>query len=283
MTMITDFVATYWTVAGQVLPASGNEKSPLEFRSRVEAAAAAGYKGMGFVHDDLEAVRERVGYPEMRRILVDNGIADVEIELLGDWFADGERRLKSNSIRKSLLSAGSALNARRLKVCGDVADAKWPKQILIDAFADLCHDFDKLGMKVGIEIMPWTNFSTIVNTMEVVEPAGTSNGGLFLDIWHMERGGIDLREIGDLDPRYIIAVEINDAKEDVDGSLFHDTISNRRLPGEGSFDIRGFLTELRRAGYTGPCGVEILSDEQRSLPLARAAQVAIDASRPYLE
>lgn len=281
--MITDVVATYWTLAGQVLPASGNEVSPFDFRARVEAAADAGYKGMGFVHDDLEAVREAIGYPEMRRILAANGIADVEVELIGDWFADGERRAKSDSVRRNLLSAGSALGARRLKVCGDVADTYWPKQVLIDAFAELCSDFDKLGMRVGIEIMPWTNFSTIANTMEVVGPAGTPNGGLFLDIWHMERGGVDLKEIGDLDPRYIVAIEINDAKTVVEGDLFHDTISNRRLPGDGSFDIKRFLAELKRAGYSGPCGVEILSNEQRSLPLSRAAQVAIHASRPYLD
>lgn len=281
--MITDVVATYWTIAGQVLPASGHEASPFDYRARVEAAAAAGYKGMGFVHDDLEAVREAIGYPEMRRILVANEIADVEVELIGDWFADGERRAKSNSVRRNLLSAGGELGARRLKVCGDVAGAQWPKQVLIDAFAGLCSDFGKLGMKVGIEIMPWTNFSTIVNTMEVVEPAAAPNGGLFLDIWHMERGGVDLAEIGDLDPRHIIAIEINDARADFEGDLFEDTINNRLLPGEGSFDIKRFLAELKRAGYSGPCGVEILSIEQRGLPLPQAAQVAIDASRPYLD
>lgn len=110
---ITNVVATYWTIAGQVLPGGGNEASPFDFRARVEAAAAAGYKGMDFVHDDLEAVRETIGYAEMRRILVANEIVDVEIELIGDWFTDGERRAKSDSVRRHLLSAGEALGARR--------------------------------------------------------------------------------------------------------------------------------------------------------------------------
>jgi sugar phosphate isomerase/epimerase len=281
--MIKDFVATYWTLAGEVLPASGYEASPFDFRARVEAAAAAGYKGMGFVHDDLEAVRTAIGYAEMRRIFAANDIADIEIELIGDWFADGERRAKSDAVRRNLLAAGAALGARRLKICGDAAGSTWPKQVLIDSFADLCADFDKLGMKVGIEIMPWTNFSTIANTMEIVKPAGTPNGGLFLDIWHMERGGVDLKEIGDLEERYIIAIEINDAKADYEGGLFEDTINNRLLPGEGDFDITTFLAELRRAGYSGPCGVEILSNRHRRLPLPQAARVAIEASRPYLD
>lgn len=155
--------------------------------------------------------------------------------------------------------------------------------MLIDAFVGLCSDFDKIGMKVGIEIMPWTNFSTIANTMEVVGAAAAPNGGLFLDIWHMERGGVDLREIGNLDPRYITAIEINDAKVDIEGSLWNDTLNHRLPPGKGGFDIKKFLAEVKRAGYSGPCGVEILSVEQRSLPLSRAAQVAIDASRPYLD
>ena len=55
-------------------------------------------------------------------------------------------------------------------------------------------------------------------------------------------------------------------------------MNRRRYCGEGSFDLPGIVAALRTAGWTGPWGVEILSEEHRSLPvrdaLARAAEGA---------
>jgi sugar phosphate isomerase/epimerase len=286
MSNITGIIASYWTVAGGAYPLAPSETSTFDFSDRVEAAASAGYSGMGFIHQDLVAVRAELGFSEMRRILEANGIKDVEVEIITDWFATGERRAKSDAIKADLLSAGEALGARAIKVMGDATDTKasWPHQLLVDSFVGLCADAGRVGMKVGIEIMPWTNFSTIANTMPIVEAAGTANGGLYLDIWLMVRGGVDLAEIGRLAPKYIVSIEINDAAKEVPGGdLWSDTVNNRLLCGEGSFDIARFMSEVKKAGYSGPCGVEILSKAQRQKPLAEAATSAIRSARPYIE
>ncbi|HZN72098.1 MAG TPA: sugar phosphate isomerase/epimerase, partial [Micromonosporaceae bacterium] len=53
-----------------------------------------------------------------------------------------------------------------------------------------------------------------------------------------------------------------------------DTRDRRRLCGHGSFDLHGFVTALRRAGWTGPWGVEILSADLRRLPVREAVAAA---------
>jgi len=57
----------------------------------------------------------------------------------------------------------------------------------------------------------------------------------------------------------------------------------RRYCGEGSFDLTGIITALRTAGWTGPWGVEILSDEHRSLPVDEALSRAAATARRRLD
>lgn len=45
----------------------------------------------------------------------------------------------------------------------------------------------------------------------------------------------------------------------------------RKFCGAGEFDIPGFISALTEAGYRGPYGVEILSDELRKMPLTDVA------------
>jgi sugar phosphate isomerase/epimerase len=66
------------------------------------------------------------------------------------------------------------------------------------------------------------------------------------------------------------------------GDLWSDTVNSRLLCGEGRFDIARFMSEVKKAGYSGPCGVEILSIAQRQKPLAEAATSAIRSARPYI-
>jgi sugar phosphate isomerase/epimerase len=276
------FVASYWTVSGAVYPLAKTEASPFSFEERVETAARAGFKGMGFVHQDLVAVRDRLGYANMKRILETNGIEDIEVEILTDWFADGDRKARSDLERVDLLEAGEALGARALKVSGDHQAKEWPHEVLVETFRDLCADFGRGGMKVGIEIMPWSNFNSVNGTMSVVRDSGATNGGLFLDIWHIERGPSTMADIARLDASDIVSVEINDAAKEMVGDIWNDTLHHRLLPGEGTFAVREFIDAVRETGYVGPWGVEMLSKSWREKSLAEAAEVAIAAGRKFL-
>ena len=62
-----ELLAGHWTLAGDTYPNGPTEVSSLPFRDRVEAAAGAGYTGLGIVHQDLVAVRDKIGYAEMRK------------------------------------------------------------------------------------------------------------------------------------------------------------------------------------------------------------------------
>src|SRR5712692_7070541 len=98
-----DLLATCWTTAGDAAPLRGNEQSPVPLRERVEAAAAAGFRGFGLVYADLIVAEREYGMGGIRSMLEDNGLVHVELELLTNWWTD-VRRQESDAIRRKLLS-----------------------------------------------------------------------------------------------------------------------------------------------------------------------------------
>src|SRR3954465_12077117 len=101
--MPTDLLATCWTHAGDAMPVPGRHLSPLDLRTRAEAVAAAGFTGLGFTIDDLDAATATYGLPQGQRIYGDLGLIHVEVELLENWWTTGARRRDSDRTRTSLL------------------------------------------------------------------------------------------------------------------------------------------------------------------------------------
>jgi len=78
--------------------------------------------------------------------------------------------------------------------------------------------------------------------------------------------------------RYLLGVELNDGTLECPWSLHEDTINHRRLCGEGEFDVKGFVNCLLKAGYAGPWGIEVLSEDLRKKPLEDAATRAFNTT-----
>ncbi len=95
----------------------------------------------------------------------------------------------------------------------------------------------------------------------------------------MVRAGVDFADIAALPKGTIIWVELDDADPEIKGTMYEDTIHNRRLCGEGSFDIPGFLRAVRTSGYDGGYGVEIISREHRKRPVEEAATLVFNTTR----
>jgi sugar phosphate isomerase/epimerase len=268
-----ELLASCWTTAGDARPARGDERSPFSLPARIEAAAGAGYRGFGIVHADLAAAEAATGFDAIATMLESHGIVHLELEMLNDWFATGSRRRASDLVRLDLLRAAGRLRPRHIKVGSEIDGHEWPWGRLVESFAELCRQAADAGTRIALEPMPFGQIKDLTLGRRLVDEAGQANGGLMLDLWHMARGGVDLAEIRDLPARYIVAVELDDADAQVRGAtLWEDTLDFRRLCGQGDQDVTGFIGAIRAAGYTGPWGVEILSEDFRHLALQEQAR-----------
>ena len=275
-----ELIASYWTLAGGAVPHTDAEYSTFEFKERVEAAARAGFKGLGLWHADLEHVTRRRSLKEMKVILDDNGMKYVEIEFLADWFLDGERREKSDVRRKMLLEAAAELAGRHIKV-GDFFREPCPMPRMIDEFAALCREAETQGTKIAFEMMPFSTIDSLASALALVEGAGAKNGGVIFDLWHIVKLGIPYADVMRFPQQYFFGVEINDGYLTTPPGmdLVEETTANRKLCGDGEFDIKGFLALLPSSPYRGPVGIEVLSKDLRSWPLEKTATTAYRTTR----
>jgi sugar phosphate isomerase/epimerase len=276
-------LATCWTTAGDAAPLRGDQRSPIPVRDRLEAAATAGFRGIGLLHVDLMPALDQYGVRGLRTLLDDNGIVDLELEVLTDWWTDGPARQRSDEVRRDLLDAAEALGARHIKIGPDVSGSPWSHDRWIAEFAALAVDAANAGTRVGLEFLPWSNFRTVHDGLGIVQAVDNAAGGLLIDVWHTERAHTPPADLAAVPLRYIVGVELDDADAEPIGTLFEDTVDRRRLCGEGSFDLPGIIDALRTAGWRGPWGVEILSEQHRRTPVHEAVAAAYQTAHDQLE
>jgi len=274
-----ELLATCWTTAGDATPARSSWLSPIPLRKRIEAASAAGFTGFGVLAVDLVVAEQEHGLSGIRTMLEDNGIVHVELEGLPDWWSDGPERARSDELRRFLLTAAQALGARHIKVTPDTSGAPWEPEHWAAEFALLAEQSVDAGARLGIEFLPWSNIATAHDALRLVESAGHPAGGIVIDVWHVERAGTAPEELAALPLSKIVGVELNDADNDVVGTLFEDTVDRRRYCGQGDFNLAEIIDALRATGWAGPWGVEILSTEHRRLDVQQAAVRAATTTR----
>ena len=262
----------FWTTAG-VFPGRG-EISRFDFKDRVEVSAKAGFKGIGIWHTDLEHILQYRTLKEMKKILDDNGIKHVELEFINDWFLDGARKSESDSRKKRLFEASEILHAKHIKV-GDFYNSTCPMPHIIESFAALCAEAENYGATIGFEIMGCAMIDNIKDAITMVETAGAKNGGLIIDVYQVSNLGMTYEEISHIPLKYLTNVELNDGT--LPGNPDHDP-TNRKLCGEGEYDIKGFINCVKNMGYAGPWGVEVISEKLAKLPLKELSTKAFNTT-----
>ncbi|TBU90929.1 sugar phosphate isomerase/epimerase family protein [Phytopseudomonas dryadis] len=278
-----ELLAAYWTIAGDTYPGAASEISPHSLQARAQAAAKAGWRGMGLVHADILHSVEKLGMPTVRNIFKDNGIKHLEVEFLIDWHLTCERRTASDKTCMELLEAAGELGARNVKVAGGLFDEEAPDiEAMREHFAVLCDKARPFGVNVVVEFLPFSSINTIDRALALTQDV-RPNGGILIDTWHVARGGMGVDEIRKIPAHLIKSIELNDASREIVGTLFNDSTHYRKLCGEGELDVTGFIQNVVDAGYQGPWGVEVISAELRKLPLEVAAKRAFDTTIAQFE
>ena len=273
-----DLLASYWTLAGDVNPGTGGrEWSLFDFRDRAEAISRAGFKGMGIWHSDLYHVLETRSLAEMKQILDDNGLVHVELEFLFDWFQPegSTKKAESDASRARLLAAAEALGARHLKV-GDFFNLPYEMEPLAKSFAALCKDAANAGTNILFEVMPFAMVDNFADAITMCDMADAPNGGLMIDTWHIVKMRTPFAELAQAPKRFLLGVELDDGFIDTPEGMDMNTETTqyRAYPGQGEFDMPGFMAAVAAAGYDGPYGVEVINKENRSRSLDELAELA---------
>lgn len=276
-----DLLATCWTSAGDAAPQRGDEASPLDIVYRVESLARADWNGIGLVHADLERASETIGLSGLRTVIDEAGLRYREVEILDRWWTVGEERERADRLRDDLFEAASVLGAECIKVMSCLQDPAPPRAVFVRELRELSERAADAGVRLALEPMPFsTNVATLEDGVRLMEDVDHPAAGLTIDTWHVYRAGTPYARIPEIVPlEFVAVVEINDCAREPVGSLWADTVDNRRLPGEGDANVAEFVHAVAAAGFRGPWGVEIISEELRGMSLDDALERSAAASR----
>jgi sugar phosphate isomerase/epimerase len=275
-----NLIASYYTLSGAPVGCPAR----FSFAARVAAAAAAGFSAIGLTVEDYQVCRERGLSPTtLRQILTDAGISVAELEFLTNWWRDDAVGEQARRLEDQLYEAAEIFGARHMNV-GSIGERGTlpPRAVVAERFAALCDRAARHGLLVALEFLPWSDIPDASTAAAIVHQAARANGGILIDSWHYFRGAADPAQVRAIPADHFVAIQFDDADAVRVGGWLEDTTQHRRLPGEGAFDLIGFVQMLDTLGVQTPISVEIISTEHQARPLAEAAQRAYDTTRAVL-
>jgi len=270
---------------------SGTIARHTPFRDRLSAAAGAGYRAVSLWGRDYQEARDE-GYSDadLVALLDDHGLAVAELDPAW-WWTPGAT---SFSIppeldpidvfrfgEAELFRIGEVVGARSINAA-DVVGGDWGITDAAESFAGLCDRAAEHGLLVHLEWLAWSRIPDLATALEVVRLADRPNGGLNVDMWHCARAGTTAVDLRMVPGEWVLAVQVDDGPAEPEENLIEATLHRRVLPGDGAFDLHGYVGALRAIGTRAPIGVEVFSDDLHALGAAEAAARAAQATRDLL-
>ncbi len=253
------------------------------FEERVQAAAGAGFAAMGLYIGEYQRLRaDGARDADLRSVLGHYGMRIVEIEALRGWSATGAERDAYLQTERSVFAMSDVLGpAHHVQVIGPYAGTI---DDAAEAFAGVCDRAAEHGLAAAIEFLPeMSNIPDAATAMQIVTRAGRANGGICLDCWHHFRGANDDDMLRAIPAERIFTVQFDDGpRQRVDPDYYTDCTRHRDVPGEGDFDLTGFLRLVDEMGVRLPLSVEVISADLLQRPAAEVAVRLADATRAVL-
>jgi 4-hydroxyphenylpyruvate dioxygenase len=241
-------------------------------REKLQAAAAAGFDAVEIFENDL---LQFSGKPrEVRQIAADLGLAIDMYQPFRDFDgATPAHVARSLERAERKFDAMAELGASLLLVCSSVQpDAPGDGAVLAEQFHQLAERAGRRGLRIAYEALAWgTQVNRFAQAWSVVERVNHPALGLALDSFHTLALRDDPRPIAALPGDRIFYVQLADAPW-IHTDVIHHSRHYRCFPGQGEFDLTGFLGATLDAGYAGTISLEIFNDDFRAAPSRSAAR-----------
>jgi 4-hydroxyphenylpyruvate dioxygenase len=233
---------------------------------KLEAIAAAGFDGVEIFENDLLYYD---GSPRhVRQICADLGIAITLFQPFRDFEGCRRDRLPRNLERaERKFDLMQELGTDLVLVCSNsAADSLGEENILLDDLSALAERAGARQLRIGYEALAWgRHVNTWQQVWNLVRQIDHPALGVLLDSFHTLSLKGDPSAIAQIPGDKIFFVQMADAP-----ILAMDVMEWSRhfrcFPGQGEFDLPGFLAPILKSGYTGPLSLEIFNDGFRAAP-----------------
>ncbi len=226
---------------------------------RIQAAAAAGFAGIGLYLGDYRRMLDSgTTAADLQDQLDRAGVCLAEIEVLIGW-ADPTPTGGTAELEALAWDIAARFECRYAQAIGpigtDIPTAG-------AGFGAMCDRAAEHGLVVGLEFLPFTDVADLATARAIVEAADRPNGGLCLDIWHCVRSGCTLDEIAVVPGELVTGLQMSDGTlAPAMNDYKADCLAHRVAPGDGEFDLDGFVSIVLEAGIDVPWSVEVCNTQ----------------------
>ncbi|MDH1011823.1 3-dehydroshikimate dehydratase [Pseudomonas nicosulfuronedens] len=233
---------------------------------KLEAIAAAGFDGVEIFENDLLYYG---GSPrDVRRLCADLGLAITLFQPFRDFEGCRRDRLPRNLDRlERKFDLMQELGTDLVLMCSNVAaDSLGERDFLLEDLGLAAERAGARGLRVGYEALAWgRHVNTWQQVWDLVREVNHPALGVILDSFHTLSLKGDPAGIAQIPGEKIFFVQMADAP-----ILAMDVLEwsrhFRNFPGQGEFDLPGFLAPILKSGYRGPLSLEIFNDGFRAAP-----------------
>ncbi len=246
---------------------------------KLAAAAAAGFGGVEICEDDLIMSPWSPG--RVRDECAALGLAIDLYQPFRDFEAVPAEVFAANLRRASRkFDLMEELGTATLLVCSSESSVAIDNDSLaVGQLGELASEAERRGLRIAYEAQAWgRNVATTAHAWRIVRDADHPALGLCVDSFHQFAIGDDSGGLDDVPGAKIFHVQLADAS-----LLGLDTAQwsrhHRLFPGQGVFDLAGFLERVLATGYRGPLSLEVSNDVNRQ---GDPRHTAIDGMRSLL-
>jgi 2-keto-myo-inositol isomerase len=190
---------------------------------------------------------------------------------------------------ETLMKIGKKIGCDLIIAVPSFADQSvFPKEQTFEKTVERLQILRKLAKKyefrMGFEPLGFPNCSVrkiddALNILKESEKDGLPKSGLVIDTFHFFLGEHKPEELSKIDLERLWLVHFNDC---VEKKLSELQDSDRVWPGEGFFDLTGFVSELKKMNYSGYVSMELFNPEYWTMNPELAAKQSIETLKKYL-
>ncbi|GAB3886324.1 sugar phosphate isomerase/epimerase and 4-hydroxyphenylpyruvate domain-containing protein [Kibdelosporangium lantanae] len=246
---------------------------------KLAAAAKAGFDGVEIFENDL--IASPWSPRRIREHCADLGLRIDLYQPFRDFEGVPPEVLRANLRRADRkFDVMAQLGVDTMLVCSSVSpDAVGDDDLAAEQLSILASRAADRGIRIAYEALAWGRFvNTYDHSWRIVRSAAHPALGLCLDSFHVLSRGSDVAAIRVIPGSKIFFLQLADAPT-AHMDVLQWSRHHRLFPGQGSFDLPGFVGAVLGTGYAGPLSLEVFNDVFRQ---ADPGPAAVDAMRSLI-